>query len=741
MFGRHLLTVVVASLVIAPAHAQIKSQPKEGKAEGKAMTVEQLNSKAKESVVVVLHTGRQGKQAGLGAGFVIDASGLIATNFHVIGEGRPISVLMPDGSKKDVVSVHASDRHLDLAIIKVDAEGLTPIPLGDSDKIKDGAPIAALGHPKGLKFSVVAGVLSGRREVEGVQMLQVAMPIEEGNSGGPVLDMFGRAVGVVTLKSLVAESLGFAVPVKDLKNLIDHPNPVPMSRWVTLGKLDPLEWQTKYGGSWRQRAGRITVDGTGTGFGGRALCFAKKEAPEKYPYEVAVTVKLDDEKGAAGLIFGGKGDDDHYGFYPSGGKLRFTRFNGPEVFSWKILHDAPSEAYRPGEWNTLKVKVEKDRAVCYVNDVEVLDQKGIDMFGGKAGLAKFRETVGEFKKFQMAGKIDGFSAPAKLITAMKDEIFAWKGDTPQPLSAKSIGEAPEDSMRLLRDRAKQLEKQAAQLRKSAQLVHHRIVLAEFEKLAKEKDADVDLLRGALNIARLDNEDLDVDRYIREVDRLSADISVSLPKDADDTKKLDAMNASLFKERGFHGSRHDYYSKNNSYLNEVIDDREGLPITLSVLYMEIARRLNLNVVGVALPGHFVVRHEPKGLPPYIIDVFEGGTSMTNQEAMEKIVRETGKLPKNKDFATAPKKAILTRMLHNLLNIAGGERDKEGMLRYLDAVITIEPKSHDERFARAVLRFQTGQRPEALEDCEYLIENASENDVNLDRVHELRQLLTK
>ena len=267
MFGRLIFATALSLFLIAPAHAQIKSSPKDGK----AMSVEQLNAQAKESVVVILHTGRQGKQAGLGAGFVIDAGGLIATNFHVIGEGRPISVVMPDGSKRDVVSVHASDRHLDLAIIKVDAEGLTPIPLGDSDKIKDGAPIAALGHPKGLKFSVVAGVLSGRREVEGVQMLQVAMPIEEGNSGGPVLDMFGRAVGVVTLKSLVAESLGFAVPVKDLKPdrsstrcrcRAGHAQQV--DRWVA----DEVRQLVAAAG------GRITVDGTGTG---RGHAFASRE--------------------------------------------------------------------------------------------------------------------------------------------------------------------------------------------------------------------------------------------------------------------------------------------------------------------------------------------------------------------------------------------------------------------------------------------------------------------------------
>ena len=103
-------------------------------------------------------------------------------------------------------------------------------------------------------------------------MLQLAIPIEPGNSGGPVLDMDGKVLGIVTMKSLVTPNLGFAVPVGTLKPLLDRPNPIPMERWLTIGQLDKNEWKTLEGGRWRQRAGRIVVDGTGAGFGGRTLC-------------------------------------------------------------------------------------------------------------------------------------------------------------------------------------------------------------------------------------------------------------------------------------------------------------------------------------------------------------------------------------------------------------------------------------------------------------------------------------
>ena len=738
---RRLLAILTLALFAMTTNAG-GEQKKDAKvpAPTKAFTVEELAEKAKKSICVILHTGRQGKQAGLGTGFVVDEDGLIATNFHVIGEGRPITVQMADGKKHEVVAIHASDRHVDLAVLRVKATGLTAIPLGDSEKMKTGQAIVALGHPLGLKYSIVAGVLSGRRELENVNMLQIAMPIEPGNSGGPVLDMFGRAVGVVTLKSLVASNLGFAVPSKDLAALLKKPNSVPMDRWVTLGVLDKSEWRTEYGGNWRQRAGRILVDGVGTGFGGRSLCFHQREVPAELPYEATVTVKLDNESGAAGLIFGGDGVDHHFGFYPSGGKLRFTKFDGPDVQTWKILSNEPSEHYRPGEWNTLKVRVEAKRVLAFVNGRQVLDLPDLEMFGKRVGVAKFRETVAEYKKFQVAKNIDASDLPAAQIKKLSQAIASLpKKSEPDPAALKPLLETPSDSMKLLRDRAAQLEKQADILRKTALRVHQHGILERLEKLTKA--ANPDLLTGALLIANLDNEELDVVSYVREVERMAREIKAGLPKDADDEKKVEAVNTYLFKDRGFHGSRHDYYSRNNSYLNEVIDDREGLPITLSLLYLEIARRLDLKVVGVALPGHFVVRHEPKDLPAYLIDVFEGGKSMTNREAEQKIYDATGAIPKRKDFQAVSKKAILTRMLHNLLRLADRDKDRDGMLRYLDAIVVIDPGAHEERWARAVVRFQANRRNEVLADCDYLLSNANEDEVDLERVRELKKLVEK
>ena len=310
-------------------------------------SVAELAKKARPSIVLITMSGRESSDSRLGTGFVISADGLIATNLHVIGEARPISVQTADGKKLSVTEIRAWDRNLDLAVLKVDGKDLPALELGDSTMLEQGAPMVALGNPYGLKNSVVGGVISEVREIDGRRMLQLAMPVEPGNSGGPVLDGQGKVVGIVTLKSLVQQNIAFAVEVNALKPLLEKPNPIPMDRWLTIGGIDKQEWLPLFGATWQQRGGRILVGGMGSGFGGRSLCLSLAELPE-LPYEVAVSVKLDNEAGAAGLVFHADGKDVHYGFYPTNGKLRLTRFDGatPSVDNSPRAH-RPTAAFTP----------------------------------------------------------------------------------------------------------------------------------------------------------------------------------------------------------------------------------------------------------------------------------------------------------------------------------------------------------------------------------------------------------
>jgi len=706
----------------------------------KEESVERLFERARPSLAVITVPGRDGRQQGLGSGFVVAADGLIATNMHVIGQGRPIAVQMADGKRYNVTSVHASDQFLDLAILRVDADGLSPLPLGDSESLKQGQGVVALGNPQGLRHSVVSGVVSGRREIEERSMIQLAIPLEPGNSGGPLLDRQGRVRGILTMKSAVTANLGFAVGINELKSLLTKPNPVPIENWIKHGSLDPHEWQTVLGANWRKRAGRIVVDGEGAGFGGRALCLSADDPP-KLPYELAVSVRLDDETGAAGLVFGSDGGDQHYGFYPTAGAPRLTHFEGPDVLSWKILAQRATSHYQKGEWNRLKVRVEENRVICSVNGHTVITQALDAPPTGRVGLAKFRDTQAEFKNFQIGKTIVDPTIPPDL-TAQIEKILGAKlsqEGLPAELIEQLTPSSPTSALALA-EKARELEQQAERLRKLAVAVRQSQVRAELTRLFTESEDRVDLWTAALWLARLDNDEIDVDAYRRQLDRMAADISASLEPNAAEPAKLAGLDKFFFQQSGFHGSRGDYYNRSNSYVNEVLDDREGLPITLSLIYMELGRRLGLNFEGVGLPGHFVVRFRPAEGDARVIDVFEGGRTLSADEVVKRVREATGSAPTEEQQQAMTKRAILVRMLKNLLGAARNNSDEGAMLRYLDAVLTLTPEAHQDRWLRGIARWRSGDKRGAKEDADRLLE-AQPAGLDLEQLQDFRAMLER
>ncbi len=733
--GRLIVRLVLVVMFFgSPAMLVGADEVKEAKPE---RTTAELVTDLKPSIVVISFSGRDGSQEGLGTGFVVSEDGLIATNLHVISEGRPISVQFADGTKRDVIAVQASDRHMDLAVIKVEATGLKPLLLGDADAAKDGQSVVAIGNPRGLKHSVVEGVLSGRREIEGKPMLQIAMPIEQGNSGGPLVDRSGRVLGVISMKSLVTNNLGFAVSVNVLKPLLEKPNPISMSRWLTIGQLNPREWTPLFGANWRQRAGKIAVEGLGQGFGGRSLCLSKTPPPE-LPYELAVNVKFSPEDGAAGLVFHSDGNDKHYGFYPTNGAFRLSRFDGPDVFQWQVLKEVRSDAYRPNDWNEIKVRVEKDRLRCFINGQQIIESEDDRLTTGQIGLAKFRHTAAEFRGFRVAKELPSLQPNEELtqrITSLLPEISSRHAAGPK-LVDQLIGEGAAAGV-ALREKARELEQQAERLKQLAHDVHVDRVQAELSKLLAKPD-QMDLLTATLWIAALDHEELDVASYVRQIEALAADLTKSLPADADDLVKLAALKKFFFEELGFHGGRTNYDSRSNSHLNEVIDDREGLPISVSIVYIDLARRIGLNVVGVGLPSHFVVRHEPAKGDGQLIDVFDGGQNLSRKQAEELVFRMSGRPARDEHFVTAKPRDILSRVLSNLLGRARNERDAEAMYRYSDTLLTLDPDNPDHRANRFEICVFTKRNEQALADADWLLEKRPEG-ANLTRIESLRDRL--
>ena len=164
-------------------------------------------------------------QKGAGSGFIIDTKGHILTNNHVVKDVDEIKVALKDGRKLNG-TVIGTDATLDLAIIKVDAKNLPALTLGNSDKIRPGEWVIAIGNPYGFANTVTTGIISatGRtlKDLGKKNLIQTDTPINPGNSGGPLLDLKGEVIGINVAIVARAQSIGFAIPVNSAKEVIDE---------------------------------------------------------------------------------------------------------------------------------------------------------------------------------------------------------------------------------------------------------------------------------------------------------------------------------------------------------------------------------------------------------------------------------------------------------------------------------------------------------------------------------------
>lgn len=170
---------------------------------------------------------------GLGSGFVVSKDGRIATNLHVISGSRSATVVLSDRRKFSEVDVLTSDAKHDLAVLQIRAPDLRPLPLGDSNQVKPGERVVAIGHPLGLGNTVSDGLVSAVRELSPtLSVLQISAPISPGSSGGPILNDRAQVIGISTLVVTEGQNLAFGMPVNQLKALLETPGPgTPIASW------------------------------------------------------------------------------------------------------------------------------------------------------------------------------------------------------------------------------------------------------------------------------------------------------------------------------------------------------------------------------------------------------------------------------------------------------------------------------------------------------------------------------
>ena len=223
-------------------------------------------------------------------------------------------------------------------------------------------------------------------------------------------------------------------------------------------------------------------------------------------------------------------------------------------------------------------------------------------------------------------------------------------------------------------------------------------LEPFVELLAREDDRIELARACLLIAQDAYPGLDVDGYVGEVERLALRLRARLPRSAGAEEKVIALNQFLFDDLGYTGNADHYYDPRNSYLNEVMDRRTGIPITLAVLYMELGRKIGLPLEGVSFPGHFLVRLRMRG-GMLVLDPFSGGEPQAEQELRDRLRRvvpqgATGgiplkELPLDQFLEPATNRQTLARLLRNLKGIYRETDKPERMLEVLNRALVVSP----------------------------------------------------
>ncbi len=246
----------------------------------------------------------------------------------------------------------------------------------------------------------------------------------------------------------------------------------------------------------------------------------------------------------------------------------------------------------------------------------------------------------------------------------------------------------------------------------------------------QSDEHFPLLEAAASLAQDEYPELDLQQLLGDMDQLLARIKRRLPADAPLLQRLRALNQFFFANLGFAGNINNYYDPENSYLNAVLRTRRGIPISLAVLWMELAQGLGLNASGIAFPGHFMVKVLlPKG--QVVLDPISG-QSLSREELTERLdpyMRHNGlvddyDVPLGLYLQAATPRDIIARMLRNLKELHRTQQDWQRLIAVQDRLIVLLPEAWGERRDRGLAHAERGNVPQAVADLETYLDHAAD-----------------
>jgi regulator of sirC expression with transglutaminase-like and TPR domain len=260
----------------------------------------------------------------------------------------------------------------------------------------------------------------------------------------------------------------------------------------------------------------------------------------------------------------------------------------------------------------------------------------------------------------------------------------------------------------------------------------------FYQEIRQPDDQINLARAALYLAQEEYPDLDPDEYLNALDTMAGDIEERLPDEQYPLRIIQTINQYLYDDLEFHGNLQNYYDPRNSYLNEVIDRRTGIPITLSLVYLELARRIGFPMMGVGIPGHFMIRPVIADMSIFI-DPFHQGEVLFPEDCQERLNQLYGKpVELQPEFLEAVNPHyFLARILANLKAIYLTQAEAGKALSCIERILMLFPDAPLEQRDRGLIYYQLGRWTEASQDLEnYLAQMPTAEDAVV-----VRQLLKR
>lgn len=258
---------------------------------------------------------------------------------------------------------------------------------------------------------------------------------------------------------------------------------------------------------------------------------------------------------------------------------------------------------------------------------------------------------------------------------------------------------------------------------------HEMTDYRFQDIVSGPDENINLALAALLVAQDEYPDLDVDSYQQRVDAIAGRCSEQCGAHETVGERVSTLNKVLFNQLAFRGDLETFNDPRNSYLSDVLDRRLGIPISLSVLYMEVGRRLDVRIFGISFPGHFLVRVCDSG-EDLVLDPFTGGAVLERRELLQRLAHFPAeqRLKWNMDELLQPasRREILARMLRNLKSIYLGHEDFHRALRIVNSMLQITPDAAMDIRDRAFIHDQLDHVHAAAEDYERYLMLAGDSD---------------